>query len=67
VILRTPDGTITPTGTRYKVQADISGTTVDVMEGNVRLSGNEIFRLSTPGRDAPKASPAKQLDVQAGD
>ncbi len=66
VIIRSPEGRITPAGTRYRVQVDTNGTTVEVFEGQVHLSGAYIIRLAAPGQDAGKQSPRTELDLHAG-
>ncbi|MGB7623298.1 MAG: FecR domain-containing protein [Terriglobia bacterium] len=67
VIVRSPDGTIAPRGTRYRVEMGSNGTTVQVFEGVVHLSGAYIIKLPASGQDAGKRSPVKELDLHAGE
>ena len=67
VIIRTPDGTVVPTGTRYRVERNAGGTDVSVSEGSVHLKGEAIYRLASPGQDAGKQAPATDMDLRAGD
>ncbi|MBZ5538303.1 MAG: FecR domain-containing protein [Acidobacteriia bacterium] len=67
VVIRSPDGTITPRGTRYRVELDSIGTTVQVFEGVVHLSGGYIIKLQASGQNAGKPSPAKDLDLHEGE
>lgn len=67
VIIRSSDGTVAPRGTRYRVELDSIGTTVEVLEGIVHLSGAYIIQLRAIGQDAGKPSPVKELDLHAGE
>jgi FecR protein len=67
VIIRTSEGTVLPTGTRYRVERNADGTDVAVSEGSVHLKGEAIYRVAGPGQDVGKQAPATDMDLRAGD
>lgn len=61
-----PEGSVHATGTRYRVQRDGRGTHVQVFEGSVHLTGGYIIREYAPNAEHGKPSPARELDLTAG-
>jgi hypothetical protein len=61
----TADGVIETIHTRYRVERTSDGTIVEVFEGTLRLTGTAILRLSLPGQQLGKPSPATVMELHA--
>lgn len=67
VLIKTPDGSVQATGTRYRMTRDERGTEVFVFEGTVHLTGRYIYRTYARNVVAGKPSPVRAMDLHAGE